>query len=253
MQTMATIAKPISSNSVRPHRPSGKPWMRMVWRDLLFMHWPVDYGQLSRLLPPGVRLDTYDGRAWISVVPFRMTGVSLCGCPDLPWMSKFPELNIRTYVTDGKRPGVWFFSLDATNWLAVRLARRLFYLPYMDAKIQFRQSGDWIHYRSQRKHRGEADASLAVEYRPLGSTRIAEPGSLEDWLTNRYWMYLHDRRGQWYTGAVDHAPWQLRDAQVIFHQNRMLDWLGFDVRKQSPLTQFARATEVVAWLPEKMA
>lgn len=224
----------------------------MVWRDLLFMHWPVDAQMLRALIPAGVELDTFDGRAWISVVPFRMTGVSLRNWPDLPWLSKFPELNVRTYVTDGKRPGVWFFSLDATNRLAVRLARWLFYLPYMDAKISCRRSGDWIRYRSERHHRGEPSASLDIEYRPIGPERTAAPGSLEHWLTARFWMYLCDRQRHWHVGAVDHPAWRLRDAQVLSRHNRMLQWLGFDVGNQQPLTQFALATEVQAWLPLKI-
>ncbi len=224
----------------------------MVWRDLLFMHWPVDTNVLQGLLPPGVKLDTFDGRAWISVVPFRMTGVSLRRWPDLPWLSKFPELNVRTYVTDGQRPGVWFFSLDATNRLAVRLARWMFYLPYMDAKITCQQSGDWFRYRSDRQHRGESGASLDIEYRPIGPERTASPDSLEHWLTARYWMYLCDRYRNWHIGAIDHAPWRLRDAQVICHHNRMLQWLGIDVGPQQPLTQFAAVTDVRAWRPIRL-
>ena len=103
--------------------------MRMSWHELLFMHWPVPIEALARLVPDQLEVDTFGGTAWLGVVPFRMTGVAPRGLPNMPGVSAFPELNVRTYVTHrGEKPGVWFFSLDATNWLAVRVARKLFHL-----------------------------------------------------------------------------------------------------------------------------
>ena len=108
-----------------------RPWvLAMQWHDLLFMHWPMAPAALRPLVPPPLELDTRDGTAWIGVVPFRMQGVHPHLMPNLPWISAFAELNVRTYVTIGGKPGVWFFSLDAANPLAVRAARLGFRLPY---------------------------------------------------------------------------------------------------------------------------
>src|SRR4051794_18976444 len=118
----------------RPWPVPQSPWvMAMQWLDLLFMHWPVPAKALRSYIPRNLEIDTYDGTAWIGVVPFRMAGVRPRMTPALPWLSAFPELNVRTYVTIGGKPGVWFFSLDAGNPVAVEGARSLFHLNYYNA------------------------------------------------------------------------------------------------------------------------
>ncbi len=227
--------------------------MRMVWHDLLFMHWQVDAAQLRAHLPTGLRLDTFDGQAWIGIVPFRMSGVSLRWLPDLPWLSRFPELNVRTYVVgpDGRK-GVWFFSLDATNPIAVRGARWLFHLAYVDAKIKFRKDrgcdcGSWVMYDSHRTDSKYPKASLKVEYRGLGTVREAQRGTLEHFLTSRYSLYSsNEKTGHLYRGDVMHDPWELQDAQAIVHENSMTHWLGIDIPDTPPLLHFACNTSVTA-------
>jgi uncharacterized protein YqjF (DUF2071 family) len=224
----------------------------MVWHDLLFMHWKVDADQLRQHLPASLRLDTYDGQAWIGIVPFRMSGVSLRWLPDIPWFSRFPELNVRTYVIgpDG-RPGVWFYSLEATNPIAVRGARWLYHLQYMDAEIRLEQEkgcncGSWIQYESTRTHRGEPTANLKVEYRPIGPAYEAEKLTLLDWLTSRYSLFSADKKGQLFRGDIVHEPWSLRDAQAIIHHNTMTEGIGVNIPEESPLLHFSSCTKVVA-------
>src|ERR1700680_1748643 len=165
------------------HRPwplPAGPWvMAQSWHDLLFMHWPVDAAVLRPLLPPQLQIDTFEGHAWLAVVPFRMTDVRLRGAPAVPWLSAFPELNVRTYVTCGGKPGVWFFSLDAGNWLAVAIARAWFHLPYFRARMSSAKLDGWIEYRSERTHRGAASGVLLGRYRPVGEEFLAQSGSLE--------------------------------------------------------------------------
>ena len=224
----------------------------MVWHDLLFMHWKVDAAELQKNLPPGLQLDTYNGNAWIGIVPFRMSGVAPRWTPDLPWVSKFPELNVRTYVIgpDGK-PGVWFYSLDADNPIAVVGARWLYNLNYMHADIKFNREkgcdcGSWIHYESDRTHRGLPPASLNVEYRPIGSAYQSAKGSLLDWLTTRYTLFAADRKQRIYRGDIEHDPWEIRDAQAIVHRNTMTDGIGVSLPDSEPLLHFAARTKVVA-------
>src|SRR5918998_4467566 len=148
--------------------PEGTWALGMSWRDLLFMHWPVRADSLRPLVPPALKLDTFDGNAWLGVVPFRMTGVRPRFVPPVPALSNFPEINLRTYVTAGGIPGIWFFSLDAHNPVAVRLARATFHLPYFDARMSCRPSDDGLLYRSARTHRGAPPAEFAARYEPSG-------------------------------------------------------------------------------------
>jgi len=131
--------------------PAGRWAWRQSWRDLLFAHWPAPVEAVRRLVPPGLEIDTFDGATWVGVVPFRMAGVMRRPLPDLPWVSAFPELNVRVYVTAGGKPGVWFLSLDATNPLAVAAARALFYLPYYRADIDITPEGEGVAYRCLRR------------------------------------------------------------------------------------------------------
>src|SRR5579871_4079287 len=142
--------------------------MEQTWHDLLFMHWPVRPSELQPLIPPPLRLNTFQGVAWLGVVPFRMSGIRLRGMPAVPRLSAFPELNVRTYVTLDDKPGVWFFSLDAASALAVAAARRWFHLPYFRAEMSCRQTGERIDYTSRRTHARAHTAEFSASYEPIG-------------------------------------------------------------------------------------
>jgi len=148
--------------------PTG-PWiMAQSWHDLLFAHWPIDAALLRPHIPAALQIDSFEGQAWIAVVPFRMSGVRLRWTPAFPWLSAFPEMNVRTYVSAGGKPGVWFFSLDARNPLAVAIARAWFHLPYFRAQMNCEERDGWIHYRSERRHPGAAAGIFEGKYRPAG-------------------------------------------------------------------------------------
>lgn len=235
----------------REHRPwpvPERPWsVAMVWHDLAFLHWPVDAAAVQRLLPEDVTLDRYDGAAWLGVVPFRMTGVRW---RMLPWPAlAFAELNVRTYVTVGGKPGVWFFSLDAASRLAVRGARWTYRLPYFDAAMSCERDGEAVRYASTRTHRGAAAAVLRCRYAPSGPVAQARPGSLEAFLTDRYCLYVSGRGGRLRRGDIAHAPWPLQPATVAIEEDSMSAWLGI-VREGAPVVHFARRLEVVAWSAE---
>jgi uncharacterized protein YqjF (DUF2071 family) len=181
------------------HRPwpvPRRPWsLKMSWHDLLFLHWPVEPDALRPHIPDRLAIDTFDGSAWLGVVPFRMSGVRPRFAPALPGVSAFPELNLRTYVTAGERAGVWFFSLEVTSRLAVLLARGAFHLPYFRARMRMQHEGDRISYSSTRVERG-ATFEFAGKYRGQGSVFRAHPGSIDSWLTERYCLYSANRRGK---------------------------------------------------------
>lgn len=221
--------------------------MSMRWDDLLFMHWPVRTEVLRPLIPSGLELDTYGGSAWIGVVPFGMSHVKPSFAPPLPWISKFLELNVRTYVTAGGRPGVWFFSLDAANPLAVQVARRWFHLPYFDARMSVEHVAQTIRYRSARTHRGARPATFSCAYHPTGPVAHAVAGSLADFLTNRLCLYSADSAGRIYRGDIDHAPWPLQPASAEIERNTMTGAIGVVLPDVAPLLHFAKKLDVVAW------
>lgn len=232
----------------RPWPAPERSWaMRMRWCDLAFLHWPVAAEPLRRALPAGLELDLFGGEAWLGVVPFRMEGVAPRGMPSVPWLSAFPELNLRTYVTAGGRPGVWFFSLDAGNPVAVRVARRTFHLPYYDAEMECGERDGWVHYASRRTHRGVAAAEFRGRYRAVGDVELARAGSLEHWLTERYCLYAADGRGRLWRGEIAHARWPLQAGEVVIESNTLAASLGIELTGSPARVQFARRLDVVAW------
>ncbi len=239
------------------HRPWPQPagsWiMAQSWHDLLFAHWRVDSVLLRPHIPATLQIDTFDGQAWIAVVPFRMSGVRLKGTPALLWLSAFPELNVRAYVVADGKPGVWFFSLDARNPVAVAIARAWFHLPYFRARMHCEDHSSWVHYASERTHRGAVAGILEMKYRPAGKVFEPQPGTLEHFLTERYCLYAADPRGRVFRGEIHHAPWQLQLAEAEFHQNSMTEAAGIPLPSHQPLLHFARRQDVVVWNPYLLA
>jgi uncharacterized protein YqjF (DUF2071 family) len=227
--------------------------MAMGWHDLAFLHWPVDPEPLASQLPAHLVLDTFDGRAWLGVVPFRMSGVRPRCVPSLPGVSAFPEINLRTYVTAEGKPGVWFFSLDVTSRLAVRMARTFFHLPYFRARVALERAGSVIHYTHDRPVGAGPQIEFEASYAPTAPPRASEPGGLEHWLTERYCLYAADRRGRVYRGDVHHDPWPLQAAEAEIRRNTFAESIGLAPFQEEPLVHFAATLPVVAWGLERVS
>lgn len=200
--------------------------MEMRWVELCFLHWSLAPELLRPLLPPQLELDTFQGRAWLALVPFHMTGVKPLGSPDIPGISAFSEFNVRTYVRDREVAGVWFFSLDAASRLAVRVARRFFHLPYFDGEFSRSWDQGRCHYRFSRTHRGVAGVEFQGRFGPAGEVFRAAPGSLEAWLTERYWLFSQAPDGRLFRGRVHHEPWSLQPGRCEIEQQSMERPLG---------------------------
>lgn len=224
------------------------PWiMTQSWHDLLFAHWPVAVDHLRELVPPGLELDLFDGKAWLGVIPFHMTNVAPRGAPALPWVSAFPELNVRTYVRGGAKPGIYFFSLDAASPVAVAIARALFRLPYYTAAMEVETDGASVRYLSRRTARGAPAAALSARYGPAGDAFVARPGSLEHFLTERYCLYTVDGRVTVRRLEIHHPPWLLQRAEAEIEVNTMASAAGVHLPSTAPLLHFARRQDMVAW------
>ena len=221
--------------------------MTQGWHDLLFAHWPIPVNLMRPLVPPQLNLDLYDHQAWVGVVPFWMSGVRGRGLPAIPALSRFPELNVRTYVSFGGKPGVYFFSLDAASLPAVVTARAFYHLPYFHAKMKAESGGEEVLYASARYR---ADAEFRGRYRPSAPPRLREPGAIEHWLSERYCLYTFDR-GQVYRAEIHHGQWPLQDAQAQIEVNSMAAAARITLPQTRPLLHFARRLEVLIWPLER--
>ena len=239
----------LAQQAHRPWPAPRRPWaLRQVWHDLLFAHWPVQGAALRPLIPAGLALQEFAGSAWVAVTPFWMSDIAFRGFPALPGVSRFDELNVRTYVTCQDRPGVWFFSLDAGNRLAVLVARRLYGLPYLPARMWHRAEGDALLYHAERADGAGFDAS----YGPIGPPAQSVPGSLEHWLTERYCLYAASRDGTLYRAEIHHAPWPLQPAQARIRRNQLPQASGIHLEGEPALLHFSRRLEVLVWSRERL-
>jgi len=219
--------------------------MMQSWGKLLFMHWSVPAEQLSPLLPAGLELDDFDGRAWIAVTPFTMWGIRLAGLPPLPGLHSFHELNVRTYVRKDGVPGVWFFSLDASSSVAVLIARTWYHLPYRRARMSLRQDGTTIEYSSVRGS-GASPARLEAAWSIGEELPRSVPGSIEFFLTERYCLYSF-HRGRLYRGRIHHVPWTLQRASLLTLRSTMLESHDLPSPQGTPLLHYAESIDVEIW------
>ena len=217
--------------------------MAQTWHDLLFAHWPIAAEALRPLVPRELPLDTFDGRSWIAIAPFHMSGIRARGVPALPGLSRFPELNVRTYVSLDGKPGVFFFSLDAASAIAVWAARAFYRLPYFHARMSVKAESDHIEYVSKRSR---DTAEFRSTYQPNAPVQMRPRGSLEHWLTERYCLYTVAER-RVYRAESHHLPWPLQNAAAKFAANTMGSAAGVSLPQVPPLLHFSKRLDVLIW------
>lgn len=228
-------------------RPAGRSVMRQNWRKLLFLHWVIDPAQLRPLVPAGLELDLFDGKAYLGLVPFTMTGVRPIWAPAVRGLSSFHETNVRTYVHHrGRDPGVWFLSLDAANSIAVRLARALWHLPYHYAHMQL-SAGESdrpnLSYESERLWPGPIPGRASIRAAATGAPFAAEPGTLEHFLAERYILYAQ-KNDRLFSGRVYHTPYPLQTAQVDRCDESLFAAVGLLRPTAEPLAHYAEGVSV---------
>jgi uncharacterized protein len=226
--------------------------VKMEWRKLLFMHWAVPPEHLRRLIPPRLSIDTFEGRAYVALVPFTMSGIRWSYTPEVPWLSAFHEFNVRTYVhVDGRDPGVWFFSLDAARFVAVHTARRLFYLPYFHARMRVNELPDRIEYSTARFPDSTGRAFFRGSYGFGRGLQTSQPGSIEHFLTERYCLYACSPRGTLLRSRVWHEPWPLKQGLVFDFESDLLEAAGIPSVSGDPLLHYADFLSVWSGLPQR--
>jgi hypothetical protein len=228
----------LAETSHRPWPVPERSWLQaQTWDRLCFLHWRVPEKPLRGLLPDGLELETNDGSAWLGITPFGIKGLRLRGTLPVPRLSDFLELNVRTYVTYGDKPGVWFFSLNAESAVFVELARRIYRLPYRHARMSWRTNAERTDYLCERD-----DARFDGAYGPTGPVAPPKLGTLEYFLTERYCLYT-EHEGRLYRAEIHHPPWPLQPAEAELRENTMAP-VELDGK---PLAHYAKRQDVVIW------
>jgi uncharacterized protein len=227
----------------RPWPPPDRRWrLGLTLEDMLFAHWQLPVETLRAHLPTGLELDTFEGGAWLGITSFRLTALRARGLLPVPRVSSFLELNVRTYVSAGGRAGIWFLSLDASSPLAVEAARTAYKLPYFRARMSAEWSDGWLCYECARS--SEAGRVFSARYRPGGEASAPEPGTLEHFLTERYCLYVADRRGTLNRAEIHHEPWPLQPAEA---EVELATISLVELPDEAPLCHFSRRQDVLIW------
>ncbi len=233
-------------------RPMGRVAQRQAWHDLLFLHWRIPVSSLRPLVPEALEIDTFEGDAFIGVVPFTMTGVRPLWAPPVPGISNFHETNVRTYVHHrGKDPGVWFFSLDAASSVAVAIARLFWNLPYHRARMSITRGPRGICYASERRS-AAVRAACNVTCLPLSSPAPAAVGTLEHFLAERYILYAAATKGAVRRGQMHHTPYPLQTAEIVACEESLLAATGIARPSEPPLGHYASGVDVEVFALERV-
>lgn len=241
MSRLDDAVRQVRSLDETEHRPyplpEGRWTMGQTWLHLLFAHWRVPEEILRPHVPERLELEEHDGSAWVSLTPFAVTGLRLRGVPPLPLLSSFRELNCRTYVRAGGRPGIWFFSLDASSRAAVAAAQSVYRLPYRHAHIE--AGDDWFRADT------DGGGSFRARYHGVGVPAPAQPGTLEHFLVERYCLYASEGHVR---TDIHHAPWPLQPAEAEVEQRGIapVELEG------APICHYARRLDVVIWSPRRL-
>jgi uncharacterized protein YqjF (DUF2071 family) len=219
--------------------------MRQSWHDVSFLHWRYDAAAVRPLVPRGLELDLYDGSAWVGLVPFYISGLTLPRAPSVPYLSNFPETNVRTYARDRSGGnGVWFFSLDAARLLAVAGARAGYGLPYFWSSMRVFCDGRTARYTSERLHSPKASSDVEVR---IGDP-IVEVSPLDHFLTMRLRLYA-ERLGHIWKADIAHPPWPLQRAAAVRCRDSLVTAAGLPKPEGDPLVHYASRVDVIVGPP----
>jgi uncharacterized protein YqjF (DUF2071 family) len=246
---MPDKAPDINDRLAMRDRPNGWPIMYQSWGSLLFLHWACEPSELEPHIPAGLSIDTFAGKAYLTISPFTLWDARPIFMPPLPLLSDFHEVNLRTYVHVDGAPGVYFFSLDANRLIPVIAARNLFYLAYREAEIHLERKDGVVDYRMERTE--EPKATLQARWREEGDSFNAEPGSLEFFLVERYALYTRSS-DQLYRCRIHHEPWPLRKAHLDYFETTLFEANGLPTPAGEPILQAGGPVHVEVWPLEEL-
>ena len=241
---------PVPISAERPD-PIGRAWLRNRWEELTYLHWPYDPAEVQALLPDGLAIDVIDGSAWVSLIPFRMTDAAPAGVPAIPWLSRFAETNVRTYVVDsaGHR-AIWFLSLEADRLPIVAFARGLLGFPYVWSEMRLDAHGDRRRYETIRRRWPSSPSSRTVVEIEIGE-RIAEPSERDVFLSAR-WGTVARWRGRLRHHPVEHGSWRLHEATLHHLESDSLAAGGLTPPTEPPIVRWAEPVDARFAPPQRV-
>ena len=229
-------------------RPVGFAVMKQHWRDLAYIHFDYDPGVVQALLPPGLEVDTWNGRAWVGLIPFSMRRISFPLTPAVPYLGSFPEVNVRTYVIRDGVPGVWFFSLDINRLLPAVVARLTYRLPYCWGSASNKMgTGRLVTDVHRRWPAGDATARIEVS---VGEA-ITEPSAFEHFLTARWGLYSRGGGERLRYAPVDHPRWDLHRASIVTLDETLVAAAGLPAPASEPHCMWSSGVPVRIGLPRR--
>ncbi|MBS4174515.1 DUF2071 domain-containing protein [Bacillus sp. FJAT-49736] len=238
------------------HRPfplPSKRWiMRQSWRNVLFLHWPIPPEKLRPHIPSILQIDTFNGSAWLGIILFVIEGIFPFGLSSVSLTPKFPEINVRTYVTYNGKPGIYFMSIDVENWASLKIAKRWYRLPYKSAQISLRKEKQTYSFQSIRKGNENPSISFKGEFGPVSEVYYAKEGTLDHWLTERYCLYSSNNVGNIYCGEIHHRPWPLQKAEIEMVRNTLFIPFNLDFPKVKPIAHFSTGVDSLMWNIKKL-
>jgi len=214
--------------------------MFQSWEWLTFLHWRYEAAVIRKLVPEQLTLDTFDGAAWVALTPFRLTKLRTPFAPALPWLSQFPETNVRTYVRgpDGK-PGVWFFTLECARLAGVLGARATFRLPYRWARMSVNPRDKQVEYRSDRRQPfGQGRTDIAIE-----PGEAMEAADFDNFVTARFRLYSVAGKRLGFAD-IEHAPWPLQRGRVVRLEEDLIEHSGVPRPNGEPTIHYSRSIDV---------
>jgi len=230
-------------------RPQGSPVIHQRWENLLFLHWAVDPQALRPLIPSALEIDTFQDKAWIGITPFHLEDVRPVMLPAFPGLSTFDEINVRTYVLHDGRPGIWFFSLDASKLMHAVASRIYFMMPYFKASIEFRQEEHRFTFDLHRA--GPPEAAFYARWQTGPRLRDPDVDSLAFFLVERYNCFSVEGRRVYQT-RIYHHPWILEEAAIEELCSKMMSALGLAEPVADPLIHFSRSLDIEIWAPTQI-
>lgn len=237
----------------RPYPLPSKNWiMRQTWKNVLFLHWPIPLEKLRPHIPTSLQIDTYKGTAWLGIILFVLEGIYPFGLSSISLTPKFPEINVRTYVTYNGKPGIYFLSIDVDNWASLKIAKHWYHLPYHSAHISFQKEGESFHCHSVRRENRNDPLSFHCKYASVSDVYAPKEGTLDHWLTERYCFYSSNNGVSIYCGEIHHQPWPLQKAKIELVNHTLFTPFHFDLPEEKPVIHFSPGVDSLMWNIKKI-
>ena len=241
MRSVRLVSHVVCPNPVK------RPVMKQQWRDLAYIHWEYEPEEVQALLPAGIEVDTFDGKAWVGLIPFSMRNISFPLIPPVPYFGSFPEVNVRTYVKRNGVPGVWFFSLDVNRLIPAFFARATYFIPYCWGKASHKKTEAKLLTSVARRWPSKSSSHIELS---IGE-RIESPSELAHFLSARWGLFSQGFGGRLRYAPVDHEQWELYSASIDMLDDKLVTAAGLPAPRGEAHVMFSPGVSVRIGKPRR--